>query len=457
MRLLGRDLRVAVAAFLFAALPGCKQILGLEDRGMAEPTDSGGGPVVINPVSGTCGELRHPFPSCAACMDTNCCAEAEACHGDPACDAAYDCNTMCGDDASCRSRCNTFFTRADTLVDINACRESKCKAVCGNACGGFGYNASGCDKCVKQTCCSAATTCAQNADCVKLELCRTNCIAGSLSCPTECEKTFAGGFDVNAPWSQCVQNTCAEECQPGRNWQSLDAKAPWLKPKSGGLITISVNIVDVVNEPPFAGASVRACKKLDLSCAEPLDTQTTDAQGFASVTVPAGSVGFDGYLEFAGGDNGTGHGVKSEVFPAIWYPSPNVISSGWRGRIQFVSRESLEVLAVLTGAKIDPERGHFAAAAQDCNFATAGNVSFEAGSTRDVGTTVFYFVGGAPKTDATKTDPLSGIGGFINLLAGQLSYITAVVPVGDQVKSLGSAAYIIRPGTFTTTSFPPIP
>jgi hypothetical protein len=452
---LGRDVALAVAAFFLVALSGCKQILDLHDRSAAEPEDAGIDAALVRPVAGACGSLRHPSAACAACMDEKCCTEANACRGDPACDPAFDCYTNCGDDAACRARCNTFFTRADTLIDATSCRESKCGAECGVACGGFGYNAPGCGNCVKQTCCPVASDCAKNIACVKLDLCRNNCLAGSSACSAECEQTYPDGVSDLAPWLDCVQNTCSEDCTAGRNWQCLDAKVPWLKPKSAGLITFSMTIVEIVSEKPFAGTTAKACSKLDLACSTPLDTQMTNAEGYVALTVPAGLVGFDGYVDLTGGDSqGSG-----PIFPAMWYPVPSIVSTGWRGRVQFVSEGSLKALAALTNATIDPTRGHFAAGAQDCNFAAAGGVTFDIDPlAKDDYTTVFYFVMGQPKTNATQTDAQSGgIGGYINLPAKGLTLVTARVPVDDMVKTIGSLTYIVRPGTFTTTSIPPVP
>ena len=452
----GRDFGIAVAAFFLVALSGCKQILGLHERTGAEPEDGGlDAPAISRPVTGACGSLLHASADCAACMDEKCCGEATACGGDLACDPAYDCNTNCGEDAACRARCNTFFTRADTFIDVNSCRENKCGVECGVSCGGFGYNTPTCGACVKQTCCGIASDCAKNAACVRLDLCRTNCLPGSSTCPPECERTYADGVNDLAPWLDCVQNTCADACLAGRNWQCLDAKIPWLKPKSAGMMTFSMTVVEIISEKPFIGTTAKACSKLDLDCATPFDTQVTNADGYVALTAPAGSVGFDGYIQLTGGDSqGSG-----PIFPAMWYPSPSIVSPGWRGRVQFVSEASLKTLAVLTNATIDPTRGHFAAAAQDCNFAAAGGVTFDVDpATKDDMTTVFYFVMGAPKTNATQTDAQSGgIGGYINLPAKGLTQVTARVPVNDEIKTIGAPTYIIRPGTFTTTSIPPIP
>jgi hypothetical protein len=447
MTLSRRDVGLAVAVFFLTAMPGCKQILGLQDR---VEVDQDAGATVVKPVNGQCGGLRHINAACAACMDTNCCAEAEACHGSEECDPAFDCSTTCGDDGACRARCNSFFARPASLVNINLCREQNCHAECGVECGGFAYQAPNCSSCIKQTCCSESVQCAASGDCVNLDLCRANCISGSSSCPGECEITFSGGVALHQAFSDCVQNDrCSEACLPGRNWTCLDARPPWLKPKSAGNITFSLTIVDIVGEAPFAHATVKACGRLDRDCSKPIFASTTDETGFVSLTVPAGSIGFDGYVDMSGGDG-------SPIFPAIWYPSPNIISSGWRGRIQFVSEDSFKLLASLTTAKIDPMRGHFAANAQDCNFASAPGVTFETDKTDDA-TTVFYFVGSTPKTNAHETDALTGIGGYINLPADGLTLVTARIRINDEDKVIGSNTYIIRPGTFTTTSIPPTP
>jgi hypothetical protein len=452
----GRAYAVAAAAFLFTLLPGCKQVLGLNERTEGlQNTD--GGNVVIKPVPGVCGGLLHASDACAACMDANCCDLATACGQDPTCDPAYDCNTSCGDDGTCRARCNTFFTRSDSFVEVSACRETQCRAQCGLSCGGLSYAAPGCDQCVKEkaTCCQTVAKCVGNADCVKLDLCRTNCIAGSMSCPTDCERMYSGGIDDLAPTLDCISNQCVEVCQPGRNWSCLDTRTPWLKPKSAGDVTITVTIADIYYETPFVGSKVKACRKADRDCTTPLQEVVSGPDGLVTLTIPLGAVGFDGYLDITGGNNGMG-GQAGQIYPAIWYPMPPIVSAGWRGRIQFVSYGSLDLLALLTGAKIDPMRGHFAANAQDCNFASASGVSFESDKA-DGNTTPFYFIGGVPKTDAKETDPLSGIGGFINLPAGQLTLITPSLMINGEKKTLGSPAYIIRPGSFTTTSIPPIP
>ena len=446
-----RALRFGIAAASVLLSWGCQQVLGLHDRsqyvsGDAEAPDAES----TGPVLGQCGPLRHPSAGCAACMDQKCCAQADACHSDSSCNLAHDCMLACGGDGACRARCAVFYNRTDPLLDVIACRESQCASECGYACGGLGYSVPGCDTCVAGSCCAAASTCAKNSECLKLELCFNNCLPGSTSCPTDCQTVHPAGVADYAPWLNCTQNTCGTACETGHGWECLDTPVRWPKPMGLGTISFSVTIVDLLSEKPYGNAHVKACGKLDLPCATPFDQGRTDAAGLVALTVPAGSEGFDGYLDITGGDNGGG----SAIFPAIYYPVPPVISPGWRGRFQFVSEQDLPLLGAATGATIDPARGHFAANASDCNFTGAGGVSFSVDSA-DSETKVFYFVNGIPNISAMQTDARSPIGGFVNL-PPKLALVSALSTAAGN-KTMGTMTVNIRAGCFTTTSFPPIP
>jgi hypothetical protein len=258
-----------------------------------------------------------------------------------------------------------------------------------------------------------------------------------------------------------VQNTCANSCAPGKGWQCLDTPIPWPKPTNLGNFTFAVTIVDLLSEYPFDGATVKACKQLDLQCTDPLDQSVTDKDGLVSLTVPAGSVGFNGYLEITGGDNHTDTNTPPKprpIFPALYYPVPPIVAPGWRGRLQFVSESDLPILAVFTTVQIDPMRGHFAANAVDCNFSGTGGVSLSADTVEahpeDMKTKTFYFIQGQPTIGATETDGLTPIGGFVNLLPNS-TLVTATTTVGGTKKKVASVTYNIRAGWFTTSSFPP--
>jgi len=281
-------------------------------------------------------------------------------------------------------------------------------------------------------------------------------LSGSTSCPPACEAQFPDGKDDYAPWLDCVQNTCANACTAGKNWQCLDTVILWPKPKGLGDFTFSATIVDLLSEKPYVGATVKACAKLDFGCDAPIDQGVTDSAGIVSLTVHAGSVGFDGYLELTGGDNGTGSGAGSALYPALYYPVPPIVAPGWRGRLQFISAGDLPALAAFTLVDIDPMRGHFATAAADCNFANAGGVSFTDDALLkhpdDTEIKRFYFINGTPTTSATETEALTAIGGFVNLPPGSALIDAYLGPGG---RKIGEFTYNIRAGWFTTSTFPP--
>jgi len=456
MTISGRGFSVGVAFASLASVLGCKQILGLQERSGLEPGDAldpgdgGLGEAAVGPPAiGECGSLRHPSESCAACMDRSCCDEAMACRNDVACDPSFDCLATCGSDGDCRAQCATFYTQPAALFGIGTCRETNCAAECGLSCGGFGYRVPGCDACVRSMCCSLAAACAKNPACVRLDSCRTNCLAGSTSCPLQCDRENPDGVTDYSLWFDCTETVCSTSCQPGTVWQCIDSPIRWPKPK-GTLVelTFSFNIIDLLAEKPFVGAKVKGCAKLDPNCESPLDDDVSDAAGTVSLTVPVGNVGFDGYVDISGGDSGGGN----PIYPTIWYPLPYIVSPGSRGNVQFVSQAGFTFLAdQIVRIPVDPARGHFAANAQDCLFSAAGGISFAA-ATADTITRTFYFVGGIPNSAGTQTDSQTAIGGFVNLPA-QLTLVTATNAEG---KKIAAPNFFIRAGTMTTTSLPPM-
>lgn len=459
---LGQKVGFLVAVMTLVGAGGCKQILNLQERS-AQSVDDAGDPdadtateaaAPLNITVGTVVPLRYPSPECAACMDAKCVTEAQACHADTSCDPEFDCLLDCGDDGACRTRCDNFYSRTDAVIDVNSCRERNCAAECATNCGSLSYDAPDCDKCVHTSCCEIASACAKNPECLRLEVCRTNCLAGSTTCPPDCEAQHPDGAMDFGKWNDCTQNTCAQACVSGNAWSCLDSTIVWPKPRTLGKITFSVTVVDLLLEVPFARTMVKACQRNDPLCAVPLGQAMANDDGLVELTVPGGSKGFDGYLDITGGDSSGGDGgTPSPIFPSIWYPAPPIISGGWRGRVQFPSATEIPLLAGFVFTTIDPARGHFAVNASDCNFSPAPGVTLTAKSADDK-TSPFYFLNGNPDTTAKATDGVSGIGGFVNLPPG-FALVTATSTVAG--KSLGAQQFTIRAGTFTTSSFAPQP
>jgi len=432
---------------------GCEQILSLHER--SEATGSGAASDAqsdAGDVTGHCGPLLEPSASCASCMDKSCCAEADACAKDPACQEASSCLAACTDSA-CRAQCDEFYSLPDALVALRSCRIGACAVACGSSCGEFSSDIPGCQSCEDNTCCAQSAACAANKACADLNLCVSNCF-GAASCPTDCQTQYPqGATDFQALFS--CNNQCASACPSGQSWSCLNSPILWPKPNAVGNVTFSVTFVNFTSEQPFEGAAVKACSKLDFSCSQPLGTGVTDGSGLVSVTVPAGLSGFDGYLDVTGGKVG---GTGAAVFPAIWYPIPYVIADGWRGRTELLSADEFGELTMATATQPDPTRGHIAVNAADCAFTPAAGVSFTA-SPSDAKTVRYYLVGGVPVTTATATDS-SGIAAFVNLPTMPPAELFVVSATSGQAqgKSMGALTFIVRPGTLTTSGlFPPVP
>jgi hypothetical protein len=451
---------IAVIA-LVATSAGCQQILGLHERPeRAEAADANG--VGVASTVSQCGALPQPSESCASCMDQHCCAQAQACAAIPACEEASDCLANCSD-ATCMAQCNLFYTLPTTLVALRACRVQNCASSCGSSCGEFVSGNSSCESCLATSCCSQGATCAANTACAQLNLCVSNCFE-AVSCPAACDTEFADGSADYATWYGCTGQQCASACQPGTNWSCLTGSNLWPQPPAEAKITFSVTFVDFSTEEPFVGSAVKACDKLDYSCSSPIDRSTTDATGLVTLSVPPGLAGFDGYLDVTGGelagtasDAGSDAGAGAPVFPAIWYPVPYVVADGWRGRTVLVAQDEFAQLAMATGTSPDATRGQVALNAADCLFTPAAGVSFSLDSA-DSQTVSYYLIGGVPVTSAKATDG-SGIGAFLNVPTSAPARLVVASAFSTAAgKSMGSLTFVVRPGTFTTSSlFPPLP
>ena len=430
--------------FALLAASGCVQILGLHDRSVGG--DSGadnstlgdaGGPAL---VAGQCGPLLYPSTSCAACMDANCCTPAHGCAGDPACDEASNCLAKCSD-ADCRARCAVFYAQPDTLATLRSCRVRECATACGSSCGEFASPVDACQSCEEGACCAQETACTSNTACADLNLCIANCF-GAASCPSDCETQFPLGTADYGNLFSC-QSQCASSCVTGESWSCLTGPVAWPKPAVVGNLSFSVTFVNFFSEQPFAGATVKACSKLDFTCANPLDTGTTDATGLVALTVPSGLSGFDGYLDVTGGKAG---GTGAPVFPAIWYPVPFVVADGARGRTLLLGSDEFLSIAAATNTTPDPTRGHIAVNAVDCAFGPAAGVTFSVDAA-DQKTVDVYLVGGVPTTSANATDQ-SGIAAFENVPTNVPARLTLVGAIAGAAsgKSMGTMSFIVRPG-----------
>jgi hypothetical protein len=229
----------------------------------------------------------------------------------------------------------------------------------------------------------------------------------------------------------------ASICQPDPVWSCLGSVMwPAQQPHK---VTVTMTVRDLVTEMGIPEVSARLCRKLDPSCADPVDSDLRSDQD--GTIVAAVDAGFDGYIEVAAADYMTG----------LYFFYPPVQDARRLTVLPLLRPAVLAQLASVSGQKVVPERGHVLLAAYDCQGQTAAGVrlSIDGGDDQTSG---FYVVRKLPSTVATGTDG-SGQGGFINLPPG-------TVNVSGELSADRPIAYLsvfVRPGQITFTSLVPSP
>ncbi|MGH1342860.1 MAG: hypothetical protein ACRBN8_14960 [Nannocystales bacterium] len=160
----------------------------------------------------------------------------------------------------------------------------------------------------------------------------------------------------------------------------------------------------------FEGASLNACRPLDLDCEEPLSTAVSGADGVAFIDV---YYGFDGYFR------APPPAETPDVFPFILYSSPPPFSleeESRGGDVLFIDPATIGALAALSGVELVPDSGLIFFTAFDCDDELAADVTV---SVSPVGTdtVVAYLDGAFPNADLTATVDV-GQGAVLNVPPG---------------------------------------
>jgi hypothetical protein len=178
---------------------------------------------------------------------------------------------------------------------------------------------------------------------------------------------------------------------------------------------------------PLVGATATACSKLDLACAHPVATATTDAQGSAILMVPGG---FDGYYQ-----------TQAMGFPPAVLTRPPLL------RNELVSNPMANdstlmaapfLVSQTDGGSVTQEPGNAIAIVSifDCASAAVEGAKLTIG---DPGPSeqVFYFQDSLPTSAAMSTDSTGSVIIF-NVPPGIMS-LTATLPSSTQTLPAVSA------------------
>jgi hypothetical protein len=293
-----------------------------------------------------------------------------------------------------------------------------------------------CAQCMGTWACDSAGACGADLGCQQIVQCQLGCVTEDcfLACSQEAD---AGAASLDLSYI-AKGESCAGPCGAGAFWDCSTTRPPPLS--MTGQTVITLNIVDVPGEAPVVGATVKACARTDLDCAQPVvPPGTTDADGDVTFTLGAlGAVGFSGYFDVS----------SPSIYPSLLFlPAPLSVPQVTFPAVLVPQSSFIQGLYASTGATPDPSRGVVEVQAADCHFTPASGVtaqlmSVDAGA--DVG--FAYFQNTQLSLEATSTDP----GGYATLLDAPVGapLLVSMTPlaVGHAVATVSLFA---RPGTWS--------
>jgi len=292
-----------------------------------------------------------------------------------------------------------------------------------------------CKTAMEASCCTQATACAADADCMKLMSCRAAC-GGDYACRVQCLQQTPSNAAATAIWNcenggypDCVDLSCVGTTPPAPPTTSQHMRWRFLNFAS--------------QSTPITGAQVKVRNQDDLSCTSPLSTGTTDGDGWIDLDLPPGPGGTDAYLEV------TGAAVAPTLIFIRSFDPELAPSIG----VTMLDSGTLGALIGGLGAPSDPTRGTIAVNISSCGGGPVPGMKF-ASSNADSQTVQDYAVASLPSQTATMSDGKGTAGHFANHPAGKT---TITVTDGTTGGHFGSLDVVVRGGFFTTVAVPPSP
>jgi hypothetical protein len=242
--------------------------------------------------------------------------------------------------------------------------------------------------------------------------------ADRVQCSQDSDCTKRGGAFAN---TRCAQNFC----EIASAWSCLDTKRT---PSGSGPFAVTVpGVADVVSQQPILGATISVCRKLDVACSNPVDSQIAQSAGGVTFTIESG---FTGYLQ----------AEVSGYLPSLYFFNPTVDRDQTIALIPVASQMEYAGLLSAIGVSPDPSRGSAVLLAYDCTDKTAAGISFSSPNSDDQSKS-FYYSEGLPSSFATATDTW-GYGGISNLPAGAVSVNARLASTGA---NLPTVSLLVRP------------
>jgi hypothetical protein len=421
----------------------CSKIAGLGD------------PVVVSPLEedasvgdGNDGGSGGSAAACGSCAASECASPWDACRASTACSPYEDCLLACGGDYACRSGCLVSrYTNAPEIPALDQCVAARCSEACGLTCATPSVYtepdaAVACQQCLNTSACAPATACSSDLACEQITQCTLGCATQDcfLACGTA-PGDDAGLSDFVAYVASAER--CAGPCGIGTFW---DCASPAMPPISEtGQTALTLSFVRFPDLDPLVGATVKACVRDDVPCANPVVAPgITDASGNVTFTlVTGGPFGFGGYFD-----------VSSDgIYPSLYFlKDPLSVPSVTFPEILVPETSAVTGVAGLyasVGATPDPSRGVVELEVTDCHFSPASGaavklVDAEAGV--EASTPFLYFVNGQLSTTATSTNG-SGYAVLLDAPVGVPLTVSMTPPGGTHAMS--TETLFARAGTWS--------
>ena len=344
----------------------------------------------------------------------------------------------CGTDYACRAGCNSKQPGVQNFPQIpplDVCVVNQCETECGVSCGivagsGDVDAADECQACVATNNCPAAEACGRSLACTEIAQC-----FGAAS-PLQLQRRHARmGEDAGAALLQAVlapaQGACRAQCGYGVNWWCLGAVDVPVAQSSQTVMTLTVATAEGVVLP---GLTVRACFPTDYDCTKPLDTELTDANGVATLTVRGnlpGGDGFDGYFDVE--PPPPADGGAPVIVPLLYFVNYPLGRATISSSAVAVIPSDLALAKSLGGVTGDDagSSGDFVVIAFDCSLELAPGVAFQAQTSTGLNLdSQVRYINGSTVAAGTATDG-QGIGFVLGVPAGVDVGVTET-PVGPR-------------------------
>lgn len=250
--------------------------------------------------------------------------------------------------------------------------------------------------------------------------CSVTVDADRPQCQTDADCAKRGAAFANA---QCVDALCVGDPR----WACMGGE-PAGTPS--GTFRVGMQVTDLVSHAPIADLRADLCRKVDVACAEPVATVTSESDG--KLAFERVEANFSGYVSLS----------ADGIVPTLYFFNPPIASNVEVPSLSLSTPQNRSALLGQLGA--DAARGDLLLNVFDCEGKPASGVSFtlSPGGTSAI---PFYLSSGLPTRNATSTDA-TGYGGFVNVPAGTVT-IRAVDTETQRV--IQTLTLVVRDGAAT--------